>query len=245
MTTTTDHSLGHPQRLRFYAEGMADEILAGRTFQASDHDWPGDDPAAAAREAAITAATAHLARVPARFAPATTTRLDAAQHPALLQRWLNHPSARNLLLVGDAGVGKSWTAAALANAFAVKFFRAAGLRAAPVRWWTVAGLLDDLRPSAPDSEAVWQRAKTTPLLVLDDLAHVRPTEWAAERLWLLANARAEADAAWTVVTTNASWVDLEASWGVGTMDRFRDGAAALTLVGPSRRRPLVLADGAS
>lgn len=138
-------------------------------------------------------------------------------------------AASSLFLVGPPGVGKSYAAAVLA------------LRAVDrenVAWWSVAGLLDALRPSRRDAaEDVWQAACSAPLLVLDDLAHTRASEWAAERMWILADVRA-GNRLRTIVTTNATFPELEDVWGRATMDRFRDGIAVVRFAGESKRTPL-------
>lgn len=240
-TLTTPTTVRRPD-----VDRLTRAALAGRSFPPVDPDgaFPGDDPAAAVEAATAQAAARHLERMPARFRGASLAGLDGGQHPAVLAAWVAHPDARTLLLAGPPGVGKSFTAAAVANELAVAWWRTVGVRGTPVLWWSVAGLLDALRPSSASHEEVWDRAKSVWVLVLDDLAHVRPTEWAIERLWLLVNARVESDTARTIVDTNASWTDLAEAWGPGTMDRLREGAVSLVLTGPSRRRPLDLTGGA-
>lgn len=242
MTATTNSDLTPAQAV---AETMARRILEGRTFLPPGPDaMPGDDPAESAMHAARVAGHGWICRVPGSMLRASMATLDQRQYPARLRTWIEHPDARTLLLVGDVGVGKSWAAAAVAQELTIAWHREFRLRGTPLEWWSVAGLLDELRPSAAGGEDVWERVKAAPILVLDDLAHVRPTEWAAERMWMLANARAETPGRLrTIVTANASWEDLAGSWGPGTMDRLRDGAAFLTLTGASRRRPVDLTGG--
>ena len=175
-----------------------------------------------------------MANVPARFQAAHLGELTDEQHPADLRRWLGDPEVLNLFIVGAPGRGKTHAAYALANAAAAS---AAANGIDLPRAWTVPGLLDDLRPSSRgDSETLWDTAKARPLLVLDDLANVRATDWAIERIWMLADART-GDNLRTIITTNAAWPDLEATWGVPTMDRFRDRSAVVKFSGETHRKP--------
>lgn len=174
-----------------------------------------------------------LGRVPARFRGAHLGELKEPQCPEELARWLADPEALTLFIVGAPGRGKTHAAYAIANAVAAQ----GAVFAHPLpHAWSVPGLLDALRPSAKDAEGTWGLVKNTPLLVLDDLANVRPTDWAIERVWMLADART-GDNLRTVITTNASWADLEATWGTPTMDRFRDRSAVVKFAGENHRRP--------
>lgn len=151
--------------------------------------------------------------------------------PLVIDAWLSSPphGATTLFLVGPPGVGKTYAAAA------------AALRAVAgidVEWWSVAGLLDALRPGRGDvAERVWDAVLAVDLLVLDDLAHTRASEWAAERLWMLADARS-GNRLRTIVTTNATFPELEEVWGRATMDRLADGIAVVRFAGESKRTPL-------
>jgi DNA replication protein DnaC len=149
----------------------------------------------------------------------------------VLARWASNAKARTLFLAGPVGTGKTYAATALALRCPLEE------PSVDVRWWSVAALLDAIRPNQPDAETTWSRARTCGLLVLDDLAHTRPTEWAAERIWMLVNHRVE-HALRTVITTNADWRDLEQCWGKGTLDRLRDGGVVVRFVGKSQRKPL-------
>lgn len=169
--------------------------------------------------------------VPAIYRGVTWEGLRPEQKPGDLAAWLGNAAGRHLFLAGPAGTGKTHAATAVA-------FRFLAERGGQVAWWSVPSLLDALRPGqAGDVETTWQRVRTADLLVLDDLAHTRPTEWAVERMWMLADARVGAELR-TVITTNATWDDLTATWGAATMDRFRSGTMVVKLAGESMRRPL-------
>ncbi len=91
-----------------------------------------------------------------------------------------------LLLTGGFGVGKTHLAAAIGNAVVDHGQKAMFL--------LVPDLLDHLRASfAPDSDitydALFDRLKNTPLLILDDLGSESATPWAQEKLFQLLNHR--------------------------------------------------------
>lgn len=219
---------------------IVDRATAGLTItQAVDPLYAVDDPMEDHRARVEAAARAHLDRLPPRYRCAIMDDLDDDQAPDLLRAWLDAPAAETLLLHGTFGVGKTFAAAAVATEFATRRLRA-GSFSAPVRWVTVASLLIALRPSNPDADRLWDLITTAPMLVLDDLAHVRVTEWSTEQLWLLVNARTEELGLRTVVTMNAPWKELVNCWGGGTMDRLRQQAAPVTFPGASRRALLML-----
>lgn len=91
-----------------------------------------------------------------------------------------------LILAGENGCGKTHLAAAIAN------YR---LRAGkPVTFIVVPDFLDHLRSTfSPESKVTYddlfERVKTTPLLVLDDFGEHCSTPWAQEKLYQLINYR--------------------------------------------------------
>jgi DNA replication protein DnaC len=183
------------------------------------------------REQVERAVARHLRSVPPIYQDANLGALDADQHRDELVRWLDSSTVRVLFLVGPPGNGKTFASYALAGETVV---RDASCRP---RIWSVPGLLDALRPSAQEPEATWQEAKTTALLVLDDLAAAKPTDWAVERLWMLADARTAANLR-TIITTNSPWDQLVEVWGLPTLDRFRDRSVVVRFNGTSRRAPV-------
>ncbi len=71
------------------------------------------------------------------------------------------------------------------------------------------------------------------MLILDDLT-AKATEWEAERLTLLLDARVRAMRQ-TVVTTNITADQITEAWGGRFMDRLRFRMTAVTMKGASRR----------
>ena len=199
--------------------------------------WPNGEPPQAAFEARCRARVArHLDRLPGRCRHALLSHLRTEQQAPLLDAWVANPGALTLALGGDVGVGKTYAAAAVANAVAALRLRV-DPHIRPVAWWTVAGLLDALRRDQDDT--VWTEAREAALLVLDDLAHTRPTEWAVERLWMLIDHRVS-NGMRQVVTSNADWQVLTATWGAGTMDRLSEDAVFVRLTGSSLRGAITL-----
>jgi DNA replication protein DnaC len=110
-----------------------------------------------------------------------------------------------LVIAGETGRGKTRLAAAIAN-----YCREAGTRTI---FAVVPDLLDWLRVSfSPDNPATFdeqfEKVRTVPLLVLDDLGSQTSTPWAQEKLFQLLNYRYNA-ALPTVITTNATVSQLE------------------------------------
>lgn len=145
---------------------------------------------------------------------------------------LRSNTSGNLLLLGPLGVGKTHTAMA-----ACREILRGGLS---VRWWPVVELLEALRPGHEfrDEEGdecdLLDFIRYKAVVFLDDLGMERPSEWAAEQLYIIVNRR------WLeqrplIVTSNLTPNDLRDTIGARTYDRLRDGAAAIELSGESRR----------
>jgi DNA replication protein DnaC len=223
-----------------FLTGMTGAVVDGRKVKPSEDPLAPDGPDAQGEweHRVRVACERQMMRLPSRYRTALLTDLKPEQQPTLIRAWLEHPDAQTLILAGDNGTGKTYAAAAVANATAARGLRAE-LRVVPARWWTVAQLLDELRPSSEDCEGRWRDAKAAPLVVLDDLGHTRPTEWAVERLWMLIDHRVT-NGLRQVLTTNASWKRLVETWGPATLDRLYERSAIIKMTGKSRRRPLDL-----
>ena len=112
-----------------------------------------------------------------------------------------------LILQGYNGCGKTHLAAAIANQL-----RESGKE---VLFIVVPDLLDHLRSSfGPDSrvsyDALFEKIKKVPVLVLDDFGEHSATPWAQEKLYQLINYRYNAQLA-TVITTVLSLDDMDGS----------------------------------
>jgi DNA replication protein DnaC len=111
-----------------------------------------------------------------------------------------------LVLMGGYGCGKTHLAAAIGN-----FRRAMGDN--PI-FVVVPDLLDHLRATFGPSSSVsydelFQRVKTAPILILDDMGTQSATPWAREKLYQILNERYNARFP-TVITTSEKLEDLDA-----------------------------------
>ncbi len=200
-----------------------------------DHPVPVEGPVAPTPEEIVAEHVALWAEarldewrriVPARFALAVVGDLPEPVR-AEVAAWVLGPRDRNLVLCGPVGTGKSHAAAAAA------FGRYSAGQS--VAWWSVARLMDAMRPGDPDRAEVGRSVLTVDVLVLDDLAAEKPTEWTRERLDLIMDARWAAELP-TIVTTNATPAALREVLDARFVSRLADGALVLTVTGPDRRK---------
>jgi DNA replication protein DnaC len=110
-----------------------------------------------------------------------------------------------LVFQGNTGCGKTHLAAAIVN------FRYQARK--PAMFVVVPEFLDHLRSTfSPDSKVTYdqmfERVKTTPLLVLDDFGEQSATQWAQEKLYQVINYRYNAQLP-TVITTSRALEELE------------------------------------
>jgi DNA replication protein DnaC len=132
--------------------------------------------------------------------------------------------ARNLMLAGPVGTGKSHAAWAVAHHYVA--------RELDVMFRSVPRLLLDMRPDG--DETAFPRACTADVLILDDIGAARATEWASEQMYCIVEERCSYQRR-TIVTTNSTYEQLAAIWGGPIMDRLRDKAIAVEMTGKSRR----------
>jgi len=110
-----------------------------------------------------------------------------------------------LVFQGATGCGKTHLAAAIVN------FRYQARK--PAMFVVVPEFLDHLRSTfSPESKVTYdqmfERVKTTPLLVLDDFGEQSTTQWAQEKLYQVINYRYNAQLP-TVITTSRALEELE------------------------------------
>lgn len=186
--------------------------------------------------------------IPSRFVWATIGDLadPAGEHyqPVVagdLGAWAARPSGRNLLIVGNVGVGKTYAAVA-----AARLCHDQGME---VRFLPVGEMLDLLKAEmngTGGAGALYALADVD-VLVLDDVGAERPTDWTAERFYALVNRRWLEERP-TVYTSNMPATRRSAPEGylAETLDErvgprafsriVGSGAVVIRMTGPDRRR---------
>jgi DNA replication protein DnaC len=194
--------------------------------------------AAERRDTTLRAMTEHTeTRIPPRFADATAT------DPAVLA-WVQAVTAAaepdggvlrvrtgpSLLITGLTGTGKTFQAFG-----AMRALNEAGAWAAWERV-TAADLYALLRPRpGVDAEREFGRIARCPVLVVDDLAAAKGSEWTEEINFRLVNDRYEHHRP-TIFTTNAPQAKLPELLGVRVASRLTEMCETAVLKGTDRRR---------
>lgn len=165
--------------------------------------------------------------IPQRFVRASLADfLDDPKVTALASDWAHHAGGRNLVIFGAVGVGKTHLAIAAC--------RPAAERGLHVEFVPAVEMFDRLRPGRDDDAL--DDLLDADRLVIDDLGAERPTDWTAERLYLVVNRR-WLDERPTIVTTNLESKDLAAEVGSRMFSRIvGSDAVGIRLNGPDRRR---------
>lgn len=106
-----------------------------------------------------------------------------------------------------------------------------------IRFWPIAGLLDDLQGAFGDDErhhAVWEAATTVDVLALDDLGAEQVTDWRAERLARLVDERYQNERP-ILLATNYPPSAWERTLDPRTVSRLLGMTFPLELAGDDRR----------
>lgn len=174
-------------------------------------------------------------RVPFRFRRYRLAGATDAAAVAAVRAWcdgLPAGAGRNLYLGGPVGTGKTGLAVG-----ALRVVHESGARR--YLFCGVPALLDAMRArgrEAAGAEDPMTAAVAASVLVLDDLGAERPTDWVAERLYVLVNARYEKQLP-TVVTTNLAPDELREAVGARVVSRLVEDCELVLVGGKDRRMP--------
>lgn len=144
-----------------------------------------------------------------------------------VEAWTMTRPLPNLVVTGPTGAGKTHLAVA-----AIRPWFERGTR---VAYAPMADLMDAMRPGG-EGRASFDRAVHVDLLVLDDVAATRDTEWTDEVTYRLVDGRWRENRP-IIATTNLPLTDLAARVGPRVYERLcLSGAVLVQLGGESRRR---------
>lgn len=138
--------------------------------------------------------------------------LNASQD--FVSRCMNDHHGVGLLLTGPVGAGKTFLAAAIANALMEQEKQ--------VLFLIVPDLLDQLRATYKSDESeldLLDTAREIPVLILDDLGAHNYTDWTRNRLYTIINYRLNEQLP-TVITSNLSLGEMEEYLGARTTSRL-------------------------
>ena len=162
-----------------------------------------------------------------RITPGTEAAYQACQFCRRYQ-----PHRRGLRIHGRYGCGKTHLAAAIVNTMTSK--------GVPAMFVVTPDLLQSIRrgydnpDSARTAQAIVDSARTIDILVLDDLGSEKPSDWVREQLFVLINARYEAELP-TIITSNYSTADLVDRLGQRIVSRLIEMTTAITMTAPDYR----------
>ena len=137
-----------------------------------------------------------------------------------------------LMLWGNTGTGKSFTAQCIANALLDRHI--------PVKYLTAPELVAKLMDRETSRSEFMQRIREVPLLIIDDLGAERDTPFAREQLCAVIDARSESGKP-LIVTTNYSVAEMDNCTDMAMQrifNRLKAVCVPVAVTGKSRRNEL-------
>jgi DNA replication protein DnaC len=172
------------------------------------------------------AAARWAASIPQRFNRATLDDFTDEAVRVPLTDWSASAGGTNLVLFGPTGTGKTHAAVAVC--------RLPHERGLSVEFAPAVEMFDRLRPGGP--EDALDELIDVDRLIIDDLGAEKPTDWTAERLYLVVNRR-WLDERPTIFTTNLDPKPLEVEVGARMFSRMVGSSAlCIRMTGHDRRR---------
>jgi DNA replication protein DnaC len=137
---------------------------------------------------------------------------------------------KGLKLFGSYGCGKTHLVSAIIHRLGESCYESAFIN--------VPELFIEIKQSFGNEEKnacrLVERAKKSPLLILDDLGAEKPSDWVREQLYVIVNRRYE-DMLPTIVTTNCTTQDLVNRLGERTVSRLVEMTDAYKIMAPDYR----------
>ena len=140
---------------------------------------------------------------------------------------LMHMERNNLLILGEVGSGKTHLAGAISNVLID--------RGIPVLFGTFSEHLEHIRQEFSSTERKYlAQMKTIPVLVLDDVAREKQSDWTRQILFDVINYRYEHMTP-TIITANLTMNALSKYFGADVFSRLYETSIAVTTSGGNYR----------
>ena len=133
---------------------------------------------------------------------------------------------KGLILMGNAGTGKTHLASAISNHLMDDLV--------PVKFGTFISLLDSLKKAFGTDRDIISNLTSTPLLVIDDLGKEKYTDWASQILFQVVDERYNRELP-IIITTNLSLQELKERVGEAITSRLMEMCYGVAMNGENYR----------
>lgn len=185
---------------------------------------------------AVATGFERLERLPARYRNAVADEPEVTAWADLFGESAE-VNAPGLLLLGATGVGKTHQAYGALRAIVTAPLRTrTGYRPRSFQALTFADMCASLRPHPKtDTESVMKALRTVEILLIDDLAAAKGSDWVEEVTYRVVNGRYE-EMKPTIFTTNLTVPQLRDAIGDRIASRLAENCTRVVLKGDDRRR---------